>query len=190
MRDPLPIKFRRGIEDLLRPAGFPADRITAFLENMDDVYGESRGVDPPAEITPPLRRLQALLSGINHQIAELRHLDPRAADCIFIRGGPPHNQYSVAEAADLFVIAVNSVASARRRSVGRQSTTPRVYRDAKAVAQAFWKTLATKPTLARGGKYEPVLALVLEATTGKERGEDQIHKLAGRVLKDPEFQLI
>ena len=190
MSDPLPINFRRGIGGLLRPAGFPPDRITAFLEAMEDIYRESRMVDHPAEITPPLRKLQALLSDINHQIAELRRLDPQAVDCVFIRGGPQHNQYSVAEAADLLKISVNSVASARRRSVGRQPTTPRVYRDAKAVAWAFWKTLATKPTLARGGKYEPVLALVLEATTGKKRGEDQIHKLAGRVLKDPEFQLI
>ena len=190
MKEPLPIKFRRGIGDLLRPAGFPPDRITEFLEAMDDIHRESRVVDPPAEITPPLRKLQALLSGINHQIAELRSLDPRAADCVFIGGVPQYTQYSVAEAADLLKISVNSVASARRRSVGRQPATPRVYRDAKAVAWAFWKILATKPTLTRGGKYESVLALVLEATTGKERGEDRIHKLADRVLKDPEFQLI
>lgn len=185
MTDHFPKHLHRGVGDILRPAGLPADRIALFLLAMEDIYRWSHRVEIPT-VSEPLRKLQQLAAEVERQVEALRESDPQAVDCIFSSGG---NKDSLADAAEILKNSVQAVVASRQRPVGKQPTPPRIYRASLGVAMAFRLILNQRPTLTRGGDYEAVLSLVLEAVTGVERGEDQIHNIAKRVLKAPEFSM-
>jgi hypothetical protein len=183
MSGSFPKNFRQGVRDILRPAGLAVDRIEPFLLALDDICHWR----PPVErlaASDSFHKLQRAVAEVDRQVAALREIDPQAVDYIFPIGGSTE---SVADAAGILKNSVLAVVATRRRTVGKPSTTPRIYKTSLGVAMAFRQILDQRPTLTRGGDYESVLALVLEVTTGVIRGEDQIHAIAKRVLKSPEF---